>query len=330
MWVALQEAARRASQRLLTQAHTMATLVADRAARNGNAKAAEELRALGRRFDLHPRVFDLVPHDVNASRLIAADLENRLTAAAARITRFADDAYRATTVSATLEQILGTRLGKATPAEAQAQAWRELTAKGVTGFTDNKGRDWNLATYVEMATRTAVQKAYNTSHQDRLKTAGMIYFTVNDDARPCPRCAPWQGVILSDHVGPVTEPAVNGTGPVTFTVGATVEEATAAGLFHPNCLHTLISYLPGATLLRPTPVWGPEQEQAYKDTQRLRAMEVQVRKHKQVAEAALTPTARAEAMAKARAVQARIRAFTDETGLARRRRREQLDLGNKP
>jgi predicted amidohydrolase YtcJ len=95
--------------------------------------------------------------------MVADDLSHRLDAAAVRITRFADDAYRAAVVSGAVTQALD----NATPVEAAAQAWRELSAKGITGFTDKSGRNWNLASYVEMATRTATQRAYNASHRDR-------------------------------------------------------------------------------------------------------------------------------------------------------------------
>jgi hypothetical protein len=322
---------------VLSQVHTLADNVADTAARNGNASAAREVRALERSVEnWHASpVSDLLPHNVTASKLIAEDLSHRLSAAAGRITRFADDAYRAATTAGALAQInpaldvIHRTMQSATPAEAQAQAWRELTAKGVTGFTDSAGREWNLATYVEMATRTATQRAYNGSHRERLTLAGITYFTISTTGRPCPLCAPWEGKVLADRgAGEVTEPHAAGDGTVTFDVAATIEEAMAAGLFHPNCKHTLTAYLPGVTRLLPNQ-WTDRDEQAYRDTQKLRALEREVRKHRQVQAAALTDTQRAQASRNVRAAQANVRAHTDQTGLNRRPRREQLNLGNK-
>ena len=230
LYAALRAAANRTAAAVMARVPSMARTVASTAARNGNTAAARELRSTT--GDVVP----LLPHDVNSARLMAQDLESRLGAAAHRITRFADDAYRAATVSAALEQIL-TDLGKATPAESQAQAWRELTSRGVKGFTDARGREWNLATYVEMAVRTATQKAYNASHRDRLTLAGIDYFTISTTGRPCPACAPWEGRVLADRgPGAVTEPNAGEGDPVTFHVAATIEEATAAGLFHPNAI----------------------------------------------------------------------------------------------
>lgn len=324
----LRREADRTAAQVQAQVQTMARAVADTAARNGNATAAREVRGYADRYALSGNVTDLLPHDVNSARLMAQDLESRLSAAAHRIARFADDAYRAATVSAATAQIL-TDMGKATPAEAQAQAWRELTSRGVTGFTDKSGREWNLATYVEMATRTATQRAYNASHRERLTLAGITYFTISTTGRPCPLCAPWEGKVLADTPGEVTEPDASNGDPVTFHVAATIEEATAAGLFHPNCKHTLTAYLPGVTLLKPNQ-WTPKDEQDYKDTQQLRALERDVRASKLQAAAALTPLDKARAQRDVRAGQARIRDFTAQTGLLRRSRREQPDLGNRP
>jgi len=308
------------------QAQGLANRVADTAARNGNLTAAREARAFGDRLTSNGNLEQLLPHDVNSARFIAEDLGKRLDAASQRITRFADDAYRAATVSSALTQVMD----KATPAEAQAQAWRELTAKGVTGFTDKTGRQWNLATYVEMATRTAAQKAYNASHKDRLTLAGINYFTISTTGRPCPLCAPWEGKVLADRgAGEVTEPNARGGDPVTFHVAATIEEAIAAGLLHCNCKHVLLAFLPGATILQ-TNQWSAADEEAYQNTQKLRALERAVRASKLQVAGAVTPLDRQRANAAVRAGQARIRDFTNQTGLLRRPRREQLDLGNKP
>jgi hypothetical protein len=318
------------SHEVMAKVHTLATEVAATATRNGDATAAREVKALERSVKdfTASSMSKILPHDVTASAAIAEDLATRLGAAAQRITRYSDDAYRAATVSGALVQINPARdivrnsFSAATPQEAQAQAWRELSAKGVTGFTDAKGREWNLATYVEMATRTATQRAYNASHRERLTLAGINYFTISTTGRPCPLCAPWEGMVLADTPGTVTEDGH------TFTVTATIEDAMAAGLMHPNCRHTLLAYLPGFTVLKPNQ-WGPHDEVKYRDTQKLRALERQVRQARQVQAAALTPADRTAAGRDVRAAQANVRAFTEATGLNRRTRREQLNLGNK-
>jgi hypothetical protein len=163
-----------------------------------------------------------------------------------------------------------------------------------------------------------------------LRLAGINYFTISTTGRPCPLCAPWEGKVLADRgAGEVTEPNARGGDPVTFHVAATIEEAIAAGLFHPNCKHTLTAYLPGVTILQ-TNQWSADDEAAYQNTQRLRALERGVRAAKLQAAGAVTDLDRRRANARARIIQAQIRDFTNQTGLLRRPRREQPELGNKP
>jgi hypothetical protein len=319
------------SHEVMAKVHTLAAQVAATAARNGDTAADREIRGLERSvkdWTASP-VSKILPHDVTASAAIAEDLTSRLAAAAQRITRYSDDAYRAAVASGALVQINPARdivrnsFSAATPQEAQAQAWRELSAKGVTGFTDKAGREWNLATYVEMATRTATQRAYNASHRERLTLAGITLFTPSTTGRPCGLCAPWEGKVLSDSGAGTVE--VDGH---TVEVAGTIEDAYAAGFGHPNCRHTILSFLPGFTVLKPNQ-WTPDDETKYRDTQKLRALERTVRQARQVQAAALTPAARTAAGRDVRAAQANVRAFTAQTGLNRRPRREQLDLGNK-
>lgn len=303
--------------------------MATQAAAAGSADAMAELAAVTGTSDRLAALFNepslgAVDHGMLSARIIAQDLESKLANTSLRITRFADDAYRAAIAAGATEQVLG-----ATPQEAQAMAWRQLMSRGVTGFVDKAGRNWNLSTYVEMATRTAAMRAYNASHQARLTAMGVTYFTVSDTARPCPLCLPWQGRVLSaGGESQVTTWAADRDEHVTFKVSATVEEAMAAGLFHPNCEHTLVAYLPGVTMLRTVPQWTDAHERRYQDTQRLRALERSVRAAKHEALGALTDLDRKRAERMARAGQARIRAHIAQTGLIRRPRREQLNLGN--
>ncbi|HBH57758.1 MAG TPA: hypothetical protein DDY41_06335, partial [Arthrobacter bacterium] len=95
------------SHEVMAKVHTLATEVAATATRNGDATAAREVRALERSvktFTASP-VSKILPHDVTASAAIAEDLATRLGAAAQRITRYSDDAYRAAVASGALVQI---------------------------------------------------------------------------------------------------------------------------------------------------------------------------------------------------------------------------------
>jgi len=332
MSASLHAVARRIATALGRDMGALAQTVAIEAARRGNTAAIREVTAALRD---HPKLRDVytrnlgngtTPHGLNAAAHIAADLTNRLTAANQRITRFANDAYQAATARAAIGQVTG-----GTPQTAQREAWQELTKGGATGFRDANQRDWELSTYVEMATRTAAIRAYNESHQDRMTALGIQYWTVAPTGFPCKLCLPWEGKILSRKgPGRYTEPAAAGDGKIAFQVAATVETARAAGLQHPNCKHTLVAFFPGVTqLITRTPDEIAEALERFKETQRLRHLERLVRAAKTAENAALNDTDRAMARRRARDIQARIRDYTAQTGLMRRPRREQLNLANK-
>lgn len=323
---------RRAAERVATQLRLrtgpLAQQVIREAAQRGDAAATDQIRQA---VTGHPSLARLYlsrhGHRLASANAIATDLTDRLNATGHRIVRWADDAYRAATAEASTRLVLGRE--QLTPATAQHLAWSELTRAGVTGYTDTRGRNWDLSSYVEMATRTTVQGAYNASHEARMRSVGIDYFTVSRDGHPCRLCRPWEGSILGPVPGTVRERSAVADREVTFVVSGTLTEAKAAGLFHPNCRHVLLAYLPGVTRAGGQRAWTAADERRYKATQQLRYLERQVRAWKRAQAGALDDLGRQRAGRKVRAYQARIRAHTAQHGLVRRRRREQLDLGNK-
>jgi hypothetical protein len=236
-----------------------------------------------------------------------ADLMSKLNATIPQILRFADDAYRAATLTA-----LDVIADNGTQALAQQAAWRQLTERGITGFVDSRGRKWNLASYVEMASRTAVNRTYRAANLARMVDAGFTTFTVPGDGHPCPQCRPWEHRVLT----------LDGPSP-------TIAEAEAAGLWHPNCRHSLSVFQAGHTRLPAPAEWTPADQARYDAVQQLRALERQVRAYKRAAAGARTQLDAKRAQARVRATQALIRAHVERHDLVRRTRREQLNLGNR-
>jgi hypothetical protein len=166
-----------------------------------------------------------------------------------------------------------------------------------------------------MATRTAAERAFNVSHLDRMQSLGLDLFTVTDDGHPCPLCQPWQGKVLS--VAPDSR------------ADATIADATAAGLFHPRCRHTLVGYIPGVTVIPAPREWADTDQQRYDESQTQRRLEREIRAAKRELAAAFTPEMRTQAQFAVRRAQARMRDFIEQTGRVRNSRREQLNLGAK-
>lgn len=215
-----------------------------------------------------------------------------------------------------MRDVLATRLGGEAGRLRLAQAALDRAArKGITGYFAPAGkRRWNVVHYVEMASRTAAQRAANDAHAALLVEHGYDLVRVTTVANCSPLCQPFQGRLLS-----LTGTGMDGRYPVV----ATLAEARARGLHHPNCRHAIRLWVPSDALPPPP----PRDPDGYKATQDLRRLERAVREQKRLRKAAITPQATAAANARIRGLQKQIREHVEATGVPRIRRREQLDMG---
>lgn len=255
---------------------------------------------------------------------VALSLASTLQGTHLRILRWGLDSYRDVIATAALPKVLA---GTTTRLAAAQHAWERLLGQGITGFVDKAGRRWQLASYVEMATRTGVAQAAVQGHLDRLGDAGIDLVQVSDAPQECERCRPWEGKVL-DRIGPggrhtvEVEHATIDHHMVRVEVAGSVVEAIAAGFMHPNCRHSINAYLPGITKI-PTNTADPAGDEA---RQQLRALERAVRKAKTQAAGALDPAQARMYEAKVRDLQGQIRDHiaTAPTALFRQRHREQI------
>jgi DNA-binding transcriptional ArsR family regulator len=255
---------------------------------------------------------------------LAFALASTLLGTHVRILRWSLDAYRDVIATTALPKVLA---GTTTRLAAAQHAWDRLLSQGVTGFVDKAGRRWELASYVEMATRTGVAQAAVQGHLDSLGAAGIDLVIVSDAPQECFRCRPWEAKVL-DRIGPggqhtveVEHATIDGH-MVRVEVAGSVVEAVAAGFLHPNCRHSINAYLPGITKI-PTGTADPKGDEA---RQQLRALERKVRKAKTQAAGALDPAQRRAHEAQVRDLQGQIRDHiaTAPTTLFRQRHREQI------
>lgn len=116
-------------------------------------------------------------------------------------------------------------------------------AKGITAFIDKSGRSWNMETYCEMLTRTATMQVFHQGKTNEYLAHGEDLVKVTTHEPTCEKCAPWGGKVLS----------LTGQTPGY----PTLEEAKAAGLFHPSCRHTYALYIAeeGETAPTGAPDW---------------------------------------------------------------------------
>lgn len=224
------------------------------------------------------------------------------------------------------------RAAGSSPAGRRGVVQRALDAvagQGVTGFLDPRGRAWSMASYAEMTIRSVTARAAVDGGIDVLQGVGIDLVTVSDSALQCPLCAPWEGEILAldGPPGPRTvrqADLLERGSSVSVHIAGSLLEARAAGLFHPNCGHSLGPHLAGVTT-RPLHFGHPTA--TYADTQRRSGLEGQVRAWRRREAVALDARARAAAAARVAVYDERLRVLARDTGLPRRRDREQAGIG---
>jgi len=240
--------------------------------------------------------------NVAAVEALATSIVADLRAQKVQILRSTADFYRSTVSSVAAQLIAGT----VNRQQAIQRALNQFADQGVSGFVDKRGRRWDMASYSDMALRTAAIRASAQGTIDRMAEYGHDLVMVSDHPDECPTCRPWEGRVLS----------VSGNDPEH----ASLNEAIGAGLFHPNCGHTYAAYHAGYTR-RIKPKVDPT---AYEDRQRQRYNERMIRKWKKRLAVAVTEQERRKAKTQISNWQAVQRKFIAESGRRRDYNREQI------
>ncbi len=235
-------------------------------------------------------------------RTLATRLTTQLDDGLVQVLRATPDAYRRIIgqVGAVMET------GVITRRQAAQQALDAFADAGITGFTDVSGRNWDLASYAEMAVRTGTGNAVRQGRFDKFSANDKDLVMVSDSPEECEICRPYEGKVLS----------ITGNTPGYQTVA----DATAAGLFHASCTHETPLYTPGLT----RPMEATENAAGYEERQQQRYLERGIRQWKKRAAVAITPEAEQLAKAKTREWSARMKAFIEDTDRLRQRGRESI------
>lgn len=223
--------------------------------------------------------------------------QNDLEKAEAAVLRRMDDVYRQTVYS---EQIKLAAGGK-TLDQAIDEATKQFLKKGIDCIEYKNGHRVNIASYAEMALRTASHRATLLGEGKKRDELGIHTVVVSAHANTCPLCAPWQGKVLVDDV------FSSGTKEEASRLGyPLLSEAIEAGLLHPNCRHTIATYFPGITPIPEIPDEEKAQE-TYEAEQKQRAIERRIKKLKRIAEGTVDAKNRAYAQQKIRDAQQEMR-----------------------
>jgi hypothetical protein len=265
----------------------------------GSADAVKELQAVGITESLSSFQTEA---SLRAMLALSEKVSVALQSTHLRILRQAVGDYRTIVAEAAGESLSGSM----TIRQAAQAALDRFADRGITGFVDAAGRSWNLVSYAEMSMRSATGQACVQGALDYYAGNDQDLVIVSDSPEECELCAEWEGQVLSISGGDPAYPSV--------------DDATEAGLFHPNCTHDLGLYTPGLT----RPMTGTANPDGYADRQQQRYLERGIRQWKKRDAVAIDAQASAKAQAKVREWQAKLREHIDKTGMVRLRYREQI------
>lgn len=278
-----------------------------------------------------PAISSLADAHVLAAALIAWDLGNAFADVKARILRYPRDAMRQFIVGGDVYQdvIAGKApmvvLGAST-STARKAALQEFLERGITGFTDVAGRNWRIGTYTEMATRTAVARAYTDAGVYRNAQLGIDLYSILGGRNSCDNCAQWFGKIIaaSGPTGRRLVPHAFEDRLIEVDIAGTLAEWRQSGAGHPNCTCRPVGYVPGFRL--PVAASGYDKA-AHAARDRLRELEVRERDAKRKFEIAVAAGDSEKALRERRrilTIQAETREHVKLTGQRRRYERAQV------
>lgn len=240
--------------------------------------------------------------------------------------RYMDDVYRRTILRADA----ALTAGGVTMQQAVDLAVKDFLVQGITCIRYKNGRRVNIATYAEMALRTSNTRAMLLGEAQKRERMGIDTVLVSQYGACSDTCLPWQGLVYIDDVwqpyrgehtpGGSYGVSRNGRSYMLLSV------AVKAGLFHPNCRHTVGTWIEGVSR-RPKPMDKAKIEAVNKLEAKQRRMELRVREDKRLVEGTQDPDQVKAYKDTLRRDQKALRDFVNEHGdvLRRDRWRERND-----
>lgn len=243
------------------------------------------------------------------------EVQGKETTAEKSALRMMDDVYRQTILKADF----AVQTGSMTVQQAVELAVKDFARQGINSIEYQDGRRVNIADYAYMALQTSNTRAGLYGGAKQRAALGIDTVSVSQYHACSPTCQPWQGKNYIDDVFGVFDgetygdkgKSKNGKWYLLLSV------AVKAGLFHPNCRHTLISYKEGSRDF--LPIDGEETRRRYKLEQQQRALERKVRKWKRMLEASDDPVWQEAYKKKVREAQKDLREFIKENSDVLRR-----------
>jgi hypothetical protein len=242
-------------------------------------------------------------HVAAIASIVAQNLGG-LQGAHMKMLRSAEDAYKNVIMDVAQSGIAGVDTRK----QATQRALNKFADKGIGAFTDRTGKEWDIGTYAEMATRTSMAHAHVQGHINRMTQQGHDLVVVSSHPEPSHLCEPHQQQVYS----------ISGNHPRFKPL----KWAISRGLFHPNCRHTINAWIEGLSDEPPAVKADPE---GYKMREHQRKLERKIKDWKKREVVAITPKDKKFAADKVKYWQSEMRTFIKATGRRRHYTREQIN-----
>lgn len=160
-------------------------------------------------------------------------VEHDMKTAQTAVLRYTNDQYR----KIIFQSQVAASSGVLTYDKAVDMATSDFLKKGINCITYSNGAVHNIASYADMAVRTASKRAYLMGEGQKRQEWGISTVILNKRFNACPLCMPFEGKVLIDDVWSGGS-AKDGPYPL-------MSSAMAAGLYHPNCKDKHSTYFEG-------------------------------------------------------------------------------------
>ena len=198
------------------------------------------------------------------------------------ILRMTDDAYRKTIFKAQMFYNTGAK----SLWQAVDMATKDFLSAGINCIEYKNGARVNIASYAEMALRTANKRANLMGSANKREEWGIHTVKVTSHNSACPMCIEWQGrVYIDDVYGRGTKEESKKSGYPLLS------DAVNGGMFHPNCKNGLSTYYEGINQEPKAPTEAEKTEMArrYNLQQEQRLCERNIRKYKRLENGCISP-----------------------------------------
>lgn len=226
-----------------------------------------------------------------------------------------EQVYRDIVTQATADVVTG----RATLQQSVTKTIKQWSERGLPVLVDSAGRQWSAEGYLSTAIRTVAKNTQNEVQSARFDEYEIDLVETSSHAGSRPDHEPFQGKVYSRSGKSKKYPPLEITGHGNTLTGF----ATAI-----NCRHRLYVYIEGLSIKRYEPYDKAESERIYKESQKQRYLERQIRRAKKQEASLKAMKADAAEIHKAsqliRKRQKMMREFIKRTNRTRRYEREQV------